>query len=451
MSASLYELIASFVERLTVVEIDVTGIRFFEVRADEIGTPYVVRRAAAKWSTLTATGDDVADAVGRVARELVSPDGLDHTVVLQTAVGPEQEASLRALTAWCPTARVADTPGASAGDLLRDLVARVPLRQSYDLIVARERAADGRLELAGQPLFGAGTQPGQDAHLTVTCTDPGGMLLAVSAWAGPLEPSGLVSIDHAPLPAGRHTLGAVLERPGQVRFPGIEGLRPHPGSWTEVVAGLPVRLRPPSARPAHLVCAIETTGTQDELEARCHWPAYLVDLLADTPTQISVMSYGTHVFGERHPVHVPPRVVLWAGSAAEARLALDSLRPAPPTYPSAAQVEDVLAELRLRLRTGGARTSLLTVGARPPHPRRVGGDRVPPCPLRHDWQLLLRDLVQRHDVKCAAICDGVSPAWERLGPAALYQVDAVDVEELAASLDLTSTGNVLTLPFVAHG
>ncbi|KAB8197449.1 hypothetical protein FH608_002510 [Nonomuraea phyllanthi] len=449
MSASIHDLIASFVQRLTVVEIDVAGIRFFEVRADEIGTPYVIRRAAAKWSTLTATGDEVADAVGRVARELISPDDPDPVVVLHTAVGPEQEASLRAITAWCPAARVAHPTGVKAGDLLRDLAAQVPLRQSYDLVVARERAGDGRLELAGQPLFGAGALPGQDAHATVTCTDPGGMLLAVSAWAGPLEPSGLVSVDHAPLPAGRHTLRAVLERPGQVGFPGIAGLRPHTGSWAEVVAGLPVRLRPPSPRPAHLICAIETTGAQDELEARCHWPAYLIDLLAETPTQFSIMSYGTHVFGERHPVHVPPRVVLWAGSAAQARVALESLRPAPPTYPNAAQVEDVLAELRGLLRQDGARTALLTVGARPPHPRRVGRDRVPPCPLRHDWQMLLQDLERRHGTKCAAICDGTSPVWERLGSAALYQVDAVDVEELAARLDLTSAGGSLTLPFVS--
>ncbi|MEV4562859.1 hypothetical protein AB0K12_03715 [Nonomuraea sp. NPDC049419] len=449
MSASIHDLIASFAEQLTVVEIDVAGIRFFEVRADEIGTPYVIRRAAAKWSTLTATGDEVADAVGDVARELISPEGRDAVVVLPAADGPEQEASLRAITAWCPAAQVMRPLGVKAADLLRDLAAQAPLRQSYDLVVVRERAADGRLELAGQPLFAAGTLPGQDVHVAVTCTGPGGMLLAVSAWAGPLEPSGLVSVDHAPLPPGRHTLRAVLEAPGRVGFPGVADLRPHTGSWAEVVAGLPARLRPPSSRPAHLICAIETTGAQDELEARCHWPAYLIDLLADSPTQFSVISYGTHVFGERHPTHVPPRVALWAGSAAQARLALDSLRPTPPTYPNAAQVEDVLAELRGLLPQDRARTALLTIGARPPHPRRVGRDRVPPCPHRHDWQALLQELERRHGTRFAAICDAASPAWERLGSAALYQVDAVDVEELAARLDLTSAGGSLTLPFVS--
>jgi hypothetical protein len=142
-------------------------------------------------------------------------------------------------------------------------------------------------------------------------------------------------------------------------------------------------------------------------------------------------------------------VALWAGSAAQARLALDSLRPTPPTYPNAAQVEDVLAELRGLLPQDRARTALLTIGARPPHPRRVGRDRVPPCPHRHDWQALLQELERRHGTRFAAICDAASPAWERLGSAALYQVDAVDVEELAARLDLTSAGGSLTLPFVS--
>ncbi|GAA3132560.1 hypothetical protein GCM10020001_063660 [Nonomuraea salmonea] len=74
---------------------------------------------------------------------------------------------------------------------------------------------------------------------------------------------------------------------------------------------------------------------------------------------------------------------------------------------------------------------------------------MPPCPHRHDWQALLQELERRHGTRFAAICDAASPAWERLGSAALYQVDAVDVEELAARLDLTSAGGSLTLPFVS--
>jgi hypothetical protein len=456
----LADLIASFRERLVVAEIDTAGLRIFEIRVDDVGTPHLTRRAAAKWSTLTASGDQVLDAVGGLAHELVPAEEAAPFVVLRGAGGPEQEACLRALTRWRPSAQVVEAPGIPAEELLRDLIAGSPLRQAYDLIVARERAKDGRLELVGRHLFEPGAKAGTDAHVTVTCTDADGMLLAVSAWTGPLQPSGLLSVDHAPLSPGRHALRAVLERPGVVRFPGIPGLQPDTRPWAEVTAALPALLRPP-ARPAHLVCAIETTGTEAEFEARRHWAGCLLDVLAerchDQRLQVSIVGYGTHVFGIKHPHHALPNVAVWSASPARARIALESLGPTEPTYPNAAQLEDVLAEASTRLlpQPADTRTALLTLGARPPHPARSGLDRVPPCPSRYDWPDLLRELERRHDLRSAVICDTLpaspSSPWHRLGSAALCQVDAVNVDELTIRLGLVMPSSAaLVLPFVSQ-
>jgi hypothetical protein len=460
LSNVLAELIASFGERLVVAEIDAAGLRIFEIRVDDLGTPYLTRRAAAKWPTLTASGEQVLDAVRGLARELIPAEEADPFVVLLGAGGAEQEACLRALTQWRPSAQIVEAPGTPAEGLLRDLIAGSPLRQAYDLIVARERAKDGRLELVGRHLFDPGAKPGTTAQVTVTCTDSAGMLLAVSAWTGPLQPSGLLSVDHAPLAPGRHSLRAVLERPGVVRFPGIPGLQPDTRPWAEVTATVPARLRPP-AGPAHLVCAIETTGTAAELEARCHWAGCLLDVLDerchDPRPQVSIVGYGTHVFGIKHPHHALPNVAVWSASPARARIALESLEPTEPTYPNAAQLEDVLAETSTRLlpQPADTRTALLTIGARPPHPARSGLDRVPPCPARYDWPDLLRELEQRHDLRSAVICDTLptspSSPWHRLGSAALCQVDAVNVDELTIRLGLVLPSSAaLVLPFVSQ-
>ncbi|MGN9838741.1 hypothetical protein ACTMTI_11530 [Nonomuraea sp. H19] len=457
----LADLIVSFRERLAVVEIDAAGIRVFEVRVDGVGTPHHMRRAAAKWSTLTSSGEEVFDVVLRVARDLISADEEDPVVVLRSAEGHEQEAALRALRQWRPSAHVIEVSGVKVGEVLRELVAGAPLRQAYDLIVVRERADDGRLELVGQRLFGPGAKPGEDAHVTVTCTDAGGMLLAVSAWVGPLQPSELLSVDHVPLSPGRHVLRAVLERPGLVRFPGIPGLQPDTSPWAEVVATLPARLQS-TRRPAHLVCAIETAGTAKEFEARSHWAGYLIDLLAERgldlkQLQVSVVGYGTHVYGTRHADRTQPTLAAWSASTAQARAALESLQPTAPTYPNAAQLEDVLAEVSTRLlpQPDDRRTALLIIGARPPHPPRSGLDRVPPCPRRYDWLALLSDMEQRHDLRSAVICDRPpatpSSPWHRLGSAALCQVDAVNVDELVIRLGLvTPAAAALCLPFVSQ-
>ncbi|MEU6714150.1 hypothetical protein ABZ897_22005 [Nonomuraea sp. NPDC046802] len=459
LRGALADLIGSFMDRLTVVEIDAAGIRIFEVRIDEIGTPFHTRRASAKWSTLTSSGDEVFDAVLRVAGDLISADEGDPVLVACSADGPEQEAALRALRERRPAAPVVEASGVKVGDLLPEVIAGTPLRHAYDLVVARERA-DCRLELAGRPLFASGAKPGEDAHVTVTCTDTGGLLLAVSAWSGPLQPSGLVSVDHAPLSPGRHLLRAVLERPGVVRFPEIPGLRPDTRPWADVVAALPSRLRS-APRPAHLVCAIETSGTAKEFEARSHWAGYVIDLLAERvpdpqQLQVSVVGYGTHVFGTRHADRSRPTMAAWSASTAQARAALESLRPTEPTYPNAAQLEDVLAEVSSRLLPGGTRAALLTIGARPPHPPPGSAlDRVPPCPARYHWLNLLRELEQRHGLRSAAICDSPpatpSSPWHRLGSAALFQVDAVNAEELAIRLGLvTPSAAALSLPFVSQ-
>ncbi|MEU8143205.1 hypothetical protein [Nonomuraea sp. NPDC048901] len=460
LRGDLADLIVSFRERLAVVEIDAAGIRIFEVRVDEVGTPFHTRRASAKWSTLTASGDEVFDAVLRIAGDLISADEEDPLMVVCCADGHEQEAALRALRQWRPSAQVVEVPGVKLGELLPELIVGAPLRHAYDLIVARERTDDGRLELVGRRLFGSGAKPGDDAHVTITCTDAGGVLLAVSAWSGLLQPSDLVSVDHAPLSPGPHRLRAVLERPGVVRFPEVPGLQPDTRPWTEVVATLPALL-PPVPRPAHLVCAIETAGTLKEFEDRCHWAGYVIDLLTEhrlgpQHLQVSVAGYGTHVFGTRHADRTRPALAVWSGSTAQARAALESLQPTAPTYPNAAQLEDLLAEVRDRLlpQPGNTRTALLTIGARPPHPPRSGLDRVPACPARHDWLALLRDMEQRHDLRSAAICDSppASPSspWHRLGSAALFQVDAVNAEELVIRLGLVGSSAALSLPFVSQ-
>jgi hypothetical protein len=170
---------------------------------------------------------------------------------------------------------------------------------------------------------------------------------------------------------------------------------------------------------------------------------------------VSVIGYGTHVFGNRHADTSSPRVPLWAAPAADALHALESLQPVPPTYLGGAQVEDMLAEVSMRLtpRNDTVRTALLTVGARPPHPPRADPSRVLPCPGRYDWEALLQTLERNHGVRLGAICDmetGHAPAaWHRLGSAVLRRVSAVDAEELAVRLGvLQAPSSPLPLPLI---
>ncbi|MEU8380317.1 hypothetical protein [Streptosporangium sp. NPDC048865] len=455
----LAALIASFDVPFVVAGVAAPGVKLFRLYVDEVGTPRVSCRFVLRWSELASSGESTLDVLDRAVSGLQAEDMQEAVLVITSAAGREQEKAVRAVCGRSPTARVLDAPEVKIEGLLRELVAATPLRQAYDLIVARERAVDGGLELVGRRLFALGAEPGEHTHETVTCTAPEGIFLAVSAWADPVRPSGLVSLDHAPLSPGRHLVKAVLERPGLVTFPGVPGLRHDTRPWSDVVAAMPGRL-PPTAPPVHLICAVEVTGSPEELEARRSRAVELVEEVAKRrPStqrlEVSVIGYGTHVFGTRHADTSSPRTFLWSAPAADALHALESLQPVPPTYLGGAQVEDMLAEVSMRLtpRNDRVRTALLTVGARPPHPPRADASRVLPCPGRYGWDELLQALEHDHGVRLGAICDmeigDAPPAWHRLGSDVLRRVSAVDAEEFAVRLGvLQSSSSPLSLPLI---
>ncbi|WP_214106093.1 hypothetical protein [Acrocarpospora catenulata] len=407
------------------------------------------------WAELRS-GRDLLD---QALRESLRGSVVESVLVIRSGSGREQEAAGRVIREHSVGAQVIEVTGVKIEGLLRDLVAETPLRQAYDLVVVRERAHDGTLELVGRRLFAKGSVPGEPADETVTVTDPSGVLIAISAWATPVQPSALVSLHHAPLPPGRHRIKAVLERPGVVRFPGIPGLRADDRPWSEIVAALPVRLAPPPP-PVHLICAVEVTGTEEEVGARQERAGELIELLADIHpdprrVEVSVIAYGGHVFGNRYPDRSAPEVAVWAASPIQALDALRSLDAEPSQYPVGAQVEDMLAEVDARLRPGTQATGtvLLTVGARPPHPPRSDTSRVLPCPNRYDWQQLLRGLEQNHGLRTGAIWDGeprhAPPAWRRLGSAALWSAAVPADEDLAIRLGVLPPSSApLSLPLI---
>jgi hypothetical protein len=434
-------------EALALVELGADGIVSWEVHRDSSGTPRAWHWPAVPVSSLGRAG--------------VRPEQLPHTVARAGAEShltlvvssPDEPGSgpFGLLSSAHPDAPVLRGAG-PLGTVLRDVIADDPLTCWYELVGLRPTKS-GRLLFGTQPLIPPGARRGYRRKFVVRCErsdDHGTVFAVVSAEQG--RRLHLLSVESATLAPGVYRLTAELRRPGLV---GWLGLPAKPGldhrRWSELVAAVPERLD--RAGPAHLICAIEVSGSQGQVEDRISRVEQLIRGVDDVDggLNISLISYGPHSF-ERGGPDSSPAVLTWATTSQHALSALSALRDRGPMrvgYPRAAQLECVLAEVADRLTGPEGRVALVSVGARPAFPPRVDPrTEILPCPRRRDWRLALGRLRQQPGIAFGAIRDpGPNEAiWTELGREAFAPVDAVDIIGFATSLGLQS-GTVPRVPF----
>jgi hypothetical protein len=359
----------------------------------------------------------------------------------------------------------------SIDDLLSEATARVPLPSSlwYELVVLRRRRS-GRLELTAQQLFLPEARPRDTRLFTVQCaaSDQHGTAFAVVARDAALNFE-LVSMASARVPPGTYRITATLLRPGMVRFDGLPvRLRADARSWLDIRAALPDSLD--VIRPAQLIVAVERCGTEKAVRARLDRAAQLLDEVHAVagPVTYSLVTYASHSH-DRMTRDEPVIVHAWqqkdTSLVGHELRSLRGLGPAPATYPRAAQVECMLAEVAERLRetdaTASGRPVLVTIGDKPAFPSRVDPDTgILPCPRRRNWAAIFQRLADDHggmafgairgiDAEDGTQADRSSDIWRRLGTDGSASLDTFNARHFAVGLGLLSaTTQHLPLPFV---
>ncbi|MGV9777616.1 hypothetical protein [Streptosporangium sp. NPDC003464] len=447
-------------DRLTLVEVAADGLTTFLLHRDDNGCPRG-RSWSATWPGLAGERGWDADPAGtreavlRTTRAALSSAGV--ILVAASSADPKVEQALTWLRAAHPAAQVLRTEAPIAARV-REVMADDPLTRSYELVVVLVDPDTSRPRLTSRQLFPLGSRPGARIRVALRCEAAGahGTAFAVVTWQGP-EPR-LLSVQSAPVTPGRYEVTAELIRPGRVRFTGLPALSPDPRDWNQLVAALPDRL-PGRTGPAHLVCAVEVCGADDQVAERLSRARQMISSASGEIgglLRVSLLAYAAHSYDPSAP-ELPVRVAAWEAGAGEALNALGALEERGavargyPYHPHAAQFEDMLAVVVERLgRADPAPAVVLTVGGRPPHPARTDQSRILPCPHRHDWRKLVAALRQRQGTVLGAICDQPADqahqAWHRIGAAALAHLEAVDVRGLAADLGLVAPSPV-HLPF----
>lgn len=455
-------------QTLTIAEFAEPGVIRWEVRRGADGVACSWYWGARSWPSLGRAGAPSAAAVRGAAN--LGEDGL------AICTAPGNPIAVRALRA---VGRAPAGPASAGADrsfiadvqlreVLTDLLRRDPLTLWYELLI--QRRASGYLDNSTIPLFPRGAQGGDREELSVRCerTDGTGTVFAVVARDQMLAYQ-LVSKQSAAIPPGIYQVTAELVRPGKVRFTGLpERLRDDPRDWDEIARTVPDRLV--RAQPAHLIIAIETSGTAADVRERVGRAEQLVRCVVGQPdiqARFSLLCYGPHAVHRTDP-EVPVKRLAWGDGPThvldELRLLADQ-EPAPLGYPPAAQIECMLAEVMAQLGApsgGEDRPVLVTIGARPAFPDRVNPSRVVPC-RKHNWQAEVLRLQRYPGIAFGAIRDrgaggsyhndgGSDEVWQHLGATAFAWLDAVDVRGFATSLGLLPPpARPMPLPLVPTG
>lgn len=356
------------------------------------------------------------------------------------------------------------------GGTLGPLTASMPLLRGYGVVVASVDPVTGMVAPATRPLFQPGDPPGTQASVTLRRFpgDRNQATLAVAidaAWS--TEPH-VVAVHTVPQPEQpRYRVSAVLDPAGRVRFTEPRGVTEDGRPWADVWAAVP---RQVDVRPAavDLVCAVELGGKRAQVRQRRDLVRELLEEIAreypdeDCP-RVSVIGCADHVYA---PGEESRRVVrgIPLGPLDEAREALAELRSDEIRYPDAAPLEDLLHDAYRMLaasRAAGRVGRLLLVAAgRRPHPKALTVSPVPgarivqPCPQRHDWRNLLRQL-DKAGVLTVAVAD--SPArpvragfWAEAARDGLHTLSSVTAQSVGADLGLfVRTGQRTGLPLPA--
>jgi hypothetical protein len=442
----------------TAAEFTAEGVTVWTVGRDDKGTPEPPR-----FTNFADVPETDPDALGEFYARRLAPL-LGSRLVLVARSADNYPARLLALLLKQRTVPVYECHSALK-DHIRGAITVSPLRDGYELVVLREER-DGRLTMDLRQLFPQDASSGYSTDLRVRCvaTDERGTTFAVmirdrAGGATPASPRlRPIEIQSAKVPPGDYDITAQLVRPGHVAFHGLPvRLAPDIRTWREIRGTLPERL--PTARPAHLVCMLEVSGTE-HLEHRIERLGELISAAEASGRQlkVSLVTYGPHSV-ERAVPEEAATVVAWAttGDLAVRKLAAIKGRVAPQReYARAAQVEcalrAVVAGFAGRNPAKDGRAVLVTAGTRPPHPARVDiHTDIIPCRDRVNWQAMFKNLCDSlPDLKFGALCSAgaVGNVWGSLGQDAIEEVELVDVAAFAAKLGLSDSFQTVPFPLI---
>jgi hypothetical protein len=450
-------------EALIIAEFGADELTRWGVRADRCGTPRVTYDSVA-WTALRRHGALHELALAR----FLAPEGARLLLAMGAAAAAgtadaigsadidvgDAARALQVVSSRYQARLLTLGAAASVDDLLGEATARVPLSQWYELLCL-ERTPSGHLKRVLQQLFEPGAQRRATRTFQVRCepSSPAGTTFAVLARSGP-RTTGLVSMASAKLEPGSYTVTATLQRPGLVSFDGLPvKLHQDTRSWPEVDGTVPGRVG--KFGPAHLIVAVETCGSEDQVAGYLDRAGQLIRNVvtaAEGPVRFSMIAYGAHPHNLRFDDD-PVKVLAWADrdQTVLSHLALlrERARVRQDRYSRAASIECMLAEVARLLQVRQGRTGeghpagrpvLVTVGSRVAFPAYQDPySEILPCPLRNDWQSFYRWLREDHrEMAFGAICGGDHDAevWRLLGAEASAELVALDAWHFATALRL---------------
>ena len=227
ISAAVAEASAS--RPVTVLDLAAAGPVAFQIRFDEIGIPSIGRSRPMTWESV-----DSGASVQVPSGDLIIANSAPTMLPVSTA--------LDRLRAARPDALAWEVPGTSVGELLIEAIDGSPIRQDYELLVARADPSANRVWLTSELLFAAGARRGDVATLNVRCEQDGDRrtVLAVVARDGPTPY--LLSAGQVSLTPGRQRIHVELLGPGAARFLEPEGVATYRGSLPDLIATIPESL-----------------------------------------------------------------------------------------------------------------------------------------------------------------------------------------------------------------
>lgn len=431
-----------------VIEFAVEGVVAWNVRRDENGTPY-----AEHWPPVAVPPVGAAIPDSRQLRGLIDA-GEQVIFVCSSHEEPPPEVLAFFRKPYPNIGELYCNGGFE--EIIRDAIRHSPLTHGYELVLLR-RTARGRLVFEPVRLFSQDTSRPATKSLRVRCerSDERGTVFAVVTTEGARHFK-LMSVQSADLSPGEYELTAELVRPGRVRFHGLPAsakLGDDHRTWSELVVSVPQRLD--VVPPAHLVCAIDVSGTVEQITKRVDRVREVIKLAdgSDGRLRVSLFSYGAHSF-ERTVREDRARRLAWDVTRENALTVLGDLErhsPVRPDYPYAAQLECALALIHTELTVNNGRTVLLVAGGRPPFPPRAARTRILPCPHRNDWRKLAELLRGRQPRVAIGVIydrDADDPGfWRELGTTSIARADAMDPLLFATDLGLGDASVYVPFPF----
>jgi hypothetical protein len=431
---------------------------------------------------ITASRPD-PDARGGNSLPSRQPYRMDVVLVRRTYRWPVLDAAItQARLLLRPVAEV--VVGTGDGELaavVANLSVRAPLRYAYDLVLADVGRPGQAVQARSEQLFAAGTavRPGIQATVTrhVSPVSPHAaerVALPVVArrteavdFRDPQaveERRPLVQMAELSGSAGQTELQITLVRPDLLSFRGAPALpeaSSAPPPWPALLARLPDRLpatNPLVSQRLDVVLLVELGGDEQVVADRVRLAREVADALSSTPptVRVAVLGYRDH-FG-MHRIDAIPNaeledeaLVVGCNLASPARVVAflgeghrwDNV---PIGDNLAAPIEDALQMLAGRKWnwSPAARRVLLIIGARPPHPPKVGpaGEEVLPCPHRWSWADAYARLAAGQVVECLAVLDRAvteeyaRECWRRLAPRRVYPRERITADQLMRAIGL---------------